>query len=144
MIVILTESKQGLKEALDETVHVIPMNSIFSIDAPGDAPGDADAGLSSSPIRCGKCVMYDGSSMTVNVRCLSGCDRDEIGMWWSIQTHPNIHRLFGVVDECDFPTIQDVISPLNLPMGDDDHSHPHGESDRRASVGSVESGALCE
>jgi hypothetical protein len=33
------------------------------------------------------------------------------------------------------------ISPLNLPMGDDDHSHPHGESDKRSSLGSV---ALCE
>ena len=59
-----------------------------------------------------------------------------------VQTHPNIHRLFGVVDECDFPTIQKLLSPLSLlPLGDDDHSHPHGESDKRSSIGSV---ALCE
>ena len=80
MIVILTESEKGLKEAVDESVHVILVNSII----PLDAPGDADAGLSSSPIRCGKCVMCDGSTMTVNVRCLSRCDRDEIGMWWNM------------------------------------------------------------
>jgi serine/threonine protein kinase len=58
-----------------------------------------------------------------------------------VQTHPNIHRLFGVVDESDFSTIQKLLSPLNLPMGDDYHSHPHGESDKRSSIGSV---ALCE
>lgn len=151
--VILTVSKDGLKEAVDESVHVIPANDILSVEAPGEAPGDARgdargdayAGLSSSLTRCGKCVMCDGTTMTVNVRCLSGCDRDEIGMWWNIQTHPNIHRLFGVVGECDVRTIQNVFSPLHLPMGDDDHAHVHGESDRRSSsVVSVVSVALCE
>eukprot|EP01028_Stygiella_incarcerata_P014316 TRINITY_DN934_c0_g1_i4.p1 TRINITY_DN934_c0_g1~~TRINITY_DN934_c0_g1_i4.p1 ORF type:complete len:650 (+),score=265.62 TRINITY_DN934_c0_g1_i4:258-2207(+) len=141
----LDESEKTRLEAMNESIRVFCGEDIMSFDA----MSVGGASSSSSMIRCGNCVMYDGSSMRVNVRCLSGRDQDEIGMWWNVQTHPNIHRLFGIVRyEGDESSIKRMFSHLSLQDTSDSSLTPAGSkgemNEESISSQKAFSVALCE